>query len=87
MFRVLVLVPVHPEGSIEDPAVRNVLYWHQRTIWKGDKSFFAQFSARFPLADAAQYVSFHSLRAFALHNGVPVTEQIYIHSKLMIVDE
>lgn len=29
VFRVIVLVPIHPEGSIDDPAVRNVLYWHQ----------------------------------------------------------
>ena len=33
------------------------------------------------------YIGFYSLRGHALVNNVPVTELIYIHSKLMIVDD
>ena len=33
------------------------------------------------------YLGFYSLRNHALVNGVPKTEIIYIHSKLMIVDD
>ena len=33
------------------------------------------------------YIGFYSLRGHALINGVPTTEIIYIHSKLMIVDD
>ena len=34
-----------------------------------------------------QYVSFHSLRNWARLGDQVVTEQVYIHSKLMIVDD
>ena len=33
------------------------------------------------------YIGFYSLRGHALVNGVPTTEIIYIHSKLMIIDD
>ena len=33
------------------------------------------------------YIGFYSLRNHALVNGAPKTEIIYIHSKLMIVDD
>ena len=33
------------------------------------------------------YIGFYSLRGHALVNNIPVTELIYIHSKLMIVDD
>ena len=33
------------------------------------------------------YIGFYSLRGHGVLNGVPVTELIYIHSKLMIVDD
>ena len=34
-----------------------------------------------------EYIGFYSLRNHARLNGIPVTELIYIHSKLMIVDD
>lgn len=46
-----------------------------------------QLEAKFPDMDVSEYISFHSLRSVGLLGGVPVTEQIYIHSKLMIVDD
>ena len=33
------------------------------------------------------YIGFYSLRGHGVLNGVPVTELIYIHSKLMIIDD
>ena len=33
------------------------------------------------------YIGFYSLRGHGILNGVPVTELIYIHSKLMIIDD
>jgi len=41
----------------------------------------------FPDVDLSEYISFHSLRNHALLNETPITEQIYIHSKIMIVDD
>ena len=34
-----------------------------------------------------EYIGFYSLRGHAIINGIPTTEIIYIHSKLMIVDD
>lgn len=34
-----------------------------------------------------EYISFHSLRTHSTLNGVPVTELIYVHSKLLIADD
>ena len=86
-FRVVVLLPVTPEGDWEkDEAIRHIMLWQQRTI----KAFLTQLREKSKESDdvIAQYVSFHSLRSFgALSNGKRVTEQIYVHSKLIIVDD
>lgn len=39
--------------------------------------------------DPADYIEFYSLRTHALNpiDGTPTTEIIYIHSKLMIIDD
>lgn len=37
--------------------------------------------------DPSQYVTFHGLRNHAVLEGEPVTELIYVHSKLLIVDD
>lgn len=37
--------------------------------------------------DYSQYISFYSLRQHGIVNNIPRTELIYIHSKVMIVDD
>lgn len=37
--------------------------------------------------DPSEYISFYSLRNHSSLNGEPITELIYVHSKLMIVDD
>lgn len=39
------------------------------------------------IRDPEEFIEFYSLRTHAMINGAPKTEQIYIHSKLMIVDD
>lgn len=39
------------------------------------------------IEDPSQYVSFHGLRSNSILDGEPVTELIYVHSKLMIIDD
>jgi phospholipase D1/2 len=39
------------------------------------------------IKDINQYLYFFSLRTHSLIEGNPVTEIIYVHSKLMIVDD
>lgn len=37
--------------------------------------------------DPSEYISFYSLRNHSSLNGEPITELIYVHSKLIIVDD
>lgn len=39
------------------------------------------------IEDPSEYITFHGLRAHAMLNGTLVTELIYVHSKLLIVDD
>lgn len=39
------------------------------------------------IEDPSQYISFYGLRNYSMLNDEPITELIYVHSKLMIVDD
>lgn len=39
------------------------------------------------ISDPSQYISFYGLRTHARLNSEPITELIYVHSKLLIVDD
>lgn len=39
------------------------------------------------IQDPSEYLSFHSIRTHDILNGIPVTELIYVHSKLLISDD
>jgi phospholipase D1/2 len=73
-----------------------VLHWQQRTISKGGTSLIeslAQYleaergKAGVDIGRVEDYIIFCSLRQHALLKGKPVTEMIYVHAKLMIVDD
>ena len=87
LFRVVVILPVTPEGDFEtDPAIRNIMYWQQRTI----KQMLEQLQER--TEQSAEFlegfITFHSLRTWGvLSSGRHVSEQIYVHTKLIIADD
>lgn len=39
------------------------------------------------IEDPTEYITFHGLRTHSMLNGTMVTELIYVHSKLMIIDD
>lgn len=39
------------------------------------------------VSDPSEYITFHGLRTHSTLGGEPVTELIYVHSKLLIVDD
>lgn len=39
------------------------------------------------IEDPSEYITFHGLRTHSMLNGTMITELIYVHSKLMIVDD
>lgn len=90
-FKVIVVMPLLPafEGSIDDEAaavLRVQLFWEYQTICRGNSSLYKQLEAA-QIDHPDEYISFYGLRTHGVLGEVPVTEIIYVHSKLMIVDD
>ncbi|KAI9922035.1 hypothetical protein PsorP6_000265 [Peronosclerospora sorghi] len=89
-FRVYVVMPLLPafEGNIRSHELTNlhaVMHWQFATICRGRYSLFK--SLKGVTDHPENYVAFFGLRKYGIMPSVCVsTEQIYIHSKLMIVD-
>ncbi|PNT14045.1 hypothetical protein POPTR_010G006300v4 [Populus trichocarpa] len=92
-FRVIIVIPLLPgfQGGVDDggaASVRAIMHWQYRTICRGQNSVLHNLYDL--LGPKTQdYISFYGLRAYGqLFNGGPVvTSQVYVHSKIMIVDD
>ncbi|ROL42018.1 Phospholipase D1 [Anabarilius grahami] len=90
-FRVYVVMPLLPgfEGDISSgggQAIKAIMYFNYRTMCRGEHSIIERL--KFVMADCwIKYISFCGLRTHADLDGRLVTELIYVHSKLMIVDD
>jgi phospholipase D1/2 len=58
-----------------------------KTICRGGNSLLERFQKEFPQLNYRDYLSFHALRNWGTISGQLVTEQIYVHCKMMIVDD
>ncbi|XP_048844406.1 phospholipase D1a [Brienomyrus brachyistius] len=90
-FRVYVVTPLLPgfEGDINTGgghAIQAVMHFNYRTMIKGDYSIISQLKKE--MGDQwINYISFGGLRTHAELEGRLVTELIYVHSKMLIVDD
>ncbi|OAY75359.1 Phospholipase D zeta 1 [Ananas comosus] len=92
-FRVIIVIPLLPgfQGGIDDggaASVRAIMHWQYRTICRGPNSILQNlYDVMGPKAH--DYISFYGLRTYGrLYDGGPlVTNQVYVHSKLMIIDD
>ncbi|XP_024516571.1 phospholipase D zeta 1 [Selaginella moellendorffii] len=92
-FRVIILLPLLPgfQGGVDDTgaaSVRAIIHWQYRTICRGNSSLLKRL--RDTMGDAVgDFVSFYGLRQHGKlkENGPLVTNQIYVHSKILIVDD
>ncbi|KAF0716164.1 Aste57867_2992 [Aphanomyces stellatus] len=89
-FRVMFIMPLLPsfEGAVtsaDSSNLRAVMHWQYTTICRGGHSLLERLGKH--IADTSQYIAFFGLRQHGLLSNNVVTEQIYIHSKLMIVDD
>lgn len=90
-FKVFVLLPLLPcfEGEVgrtSGAAIQAVTNWNLKSICRGPGSLI-QLLQQSGIAEPDEYVSFCGLRNWSTLNGKLVTELIYVHSKLMIVDD
>ncbi|KAI3939506.1 hypothetical protein MKW92_032301, partial [Papaver armeniacum] len=92
-FRVIVIIPLLPgfQGGLDDTgaaSVRAIMHWQYRTISRGRNSILHNlYDMIGPRAN--DYISFYGLRAYGRlsDGGSLATNQIYVHSKVMIVDD
>ena len=61
------------------------MHWQYRTILRNKNSLLEKLKKITP--DPHEYITFLGLRNHGKIGGRPVTEIIYLHSKLMIVDD
>ncbi|KAK0393419.1 hypothetical protein QR680_000203 [Steinernema hermaphroditum] len=90
-YRVYVLVPLLPgfEGDVASTAgssLQAVLNWTYRSVSRGPNSLIENLKQR-GVDDPWKYICFSSLRTHDILNGRLVSELIYIHCKLLIVDD
>ncbi|XP_037918179.1 phospholipase D2 isoform X3 [Hermetia illucens] len=91
VFRVYVVMPLLPgfEGDVggtSGNALRAITHWNYASISRGKGSILHRLKEA-GIEDPSEYISFHSLRTNSVLNNYPVTELIYVHSKLLIADD
>jgi len=122
-FHIYFVLPVHPEGALNDITVIAQIHWTMQSLVFADHSLVNRIRraiaagkiCKYPYSDAAwqaamkeagtpsgsaqapyqmvseaewgKYLTLLNLRACEVINGKVRTEQIYVHSKLLIVDD
>jgi len=84
-FRVYVVMPLLPAFEKQSGSLQVVLHWTYVSISKGPYSLLRKL--REEIGDPSPYITFCSLRKHSKLLDKLVTELIYIHSKLIIVDD
>lgn len=89
-FRVFILIPLLPAfegevGTSSGSAIQQITHYNYSTICKGENSLLGKLKQE--IDDPSQYIGFYSLRNYDELNGRLITELIYVHSKLLIVDD
>ncbi|RWS31654.1 phospholipase D2-like isoform X2 [Leptotrombidium deliense] len=89
-FRVFVIIPLLPAfegelGTTKGTALQAVTHWNMSSICRGSDSLLQRLQCE--VGDPRKYISFFGLRNYDELNGKLVTELIYVHSKLIIIDD
>ena len=74
-------------GDLHAASTKAVMHYQYNTICRGGKSLMEALNTRFPNVNLEKYVCFLSLRAYARVGKKFITQMVYVHSKLLIVDD
>ncbi|XP_048480960.1 phospholipase D2 [Plutella xylostella] len=90
-FRVFVVMPLLPgfEGEVGAPSgssLHAVTHWNYQSICRSREAILTRLYEA-GVTDPSKYISFHGLRTHSVLDGEPITELIYVHSKLLIADD
>ncbi|CAI8009390.1 Phospholipase D zeta 2, partial [Geodia barretti] len=94
-FRVIIVMPLLPSfpaekfGEKETAVLEAVLHWNYYTLSRGEDSLFGRLHKedRIPEDEIKNYISVYGLRTHGEINWTPKSEIVYVHSKLMVVDD
>ena len=88
-FRVFVFIPLLPgfAGDPDEGTIQIILGHTYAGICRNNGLSIIEELEKMMGEKWKDYIGFYSLRGHGVLNGVPITELIYIHSKLMIVDD
>lgn len=91
-WRCVILIPLMPgfQNTVDEPegtSVRLIMQCQFRSICRGDDSIFGRLKSQG--IDPEEFVQFYSLRTWGRigPKKMVVTEQLYIHAKVIIVDD
>ncbi|KAL1922133.1 uncharacterized protein VTP21DRAFT_10775 [Calcarisporiella thermophila] len=89
-FRVVVVLPLIPDfqseiDAADATAVRIIMHLQYLSICRGENSIYKRLQN--DGIDPDDYITFYGLRTWDKLSNEYVTEQVYVHSKLMIVDD
>ncbi|XP_054719269.1 phospholipase D2-like [Uloborus diversus] len=89
-FRVYVVLPLLPafEGELgtgTGTCIQAITHWNYKSICRGPTSLYQRLARR--MKDPTFYISFYGLRTHGVLKKKLVTELVYVHSKLLIVDD
>ncbi len=83
-FRVVILIPQLPEGDfMHDAGVRAIMYFQSKTI----RTLLKEIETKTGVSAPGELILFASLRNKGDICGTTHTNQCYIHSKMLIVDD
>ncbi len=90
-FNVIIFMPLKPEfpGDYESVSrLSAITHWNYATLFRGKDSLFERLENEgVPRSSIPSYVHVYGLRTHDSLGGELVTELIYVHSKIMIVDD
>lgn len=83
-FRVILVLPFPEE---EGGKWRTIVNHEHRTLWRGRYSLFGRLREEFPQVDLNDYLCFLMARTYQFTQNLLQSDQVFIHSKVMIVDD
>eukprot|EP00118_Oscarella_pearsei_P008910 m.48261 g.48261 ORF g.48261 m.48261 type:complete len:960 (+) comp33867_c0_seq7:82-2961(+) len=91
-FRIIVVLPLLPEfsgeiGEASGTASHVIIHWNSLSLFRGGDSLVERIQAIDPSLDPKNYFMVFGLRNHGELKSKPITEEIYVHSKMMIVDD
>ena len=85
------MIPIIPgfacdsSKGLTDHFFQMIMAWQYNSICRGGTSLYEKLKKITP--NPKDYIEFYGGRQHGLLDGKPVTEQVYIHTKTMIIDD